>query len=358
MRDKTNDNIIKIGIAVFIVIILVMFGFKACSKEEVPEETSAPVMDNLETKPSGEGAVIESAPSVSEDSEPEKTKEEIEIDDIIDQLISDVNQEPATPQPEKEDTENQVVNEQSQNEKDIEKSIRESLGISDESAEELDSVIISPDDTYDSDNNPYTREIQGYEIEVETEIGEDGTPVETPEYKIQRVYKHETYRGAIIEKNESQEMHVGKIYHYFNDDGSKYGEAGDIVMVGKIGVDIAPGAARDGYYLNSYKNSVEIDTAVGLVKITKLNTDSLRVAKMTDAQIRKLAGDNSLTYRYLNATEGIPASYSTVLFDPTYTNGVQYYSCGYGIYEFKYYGRYSGVGLNLTGIVLPDSTTN
>ena len=358
MRDKTNENVIKIGIIAFIVIILGIFGIRACDKEEVPVETSGPVMQTsesheTETSPSS-GEIIEVEPS---ETEPE---EDSEIDDIIEQLISDANQEEVETPTGEAVTEDNPLKEPDED-REFDKTIRESLGIPEEDMQDLEEAVgVIQESVYDSDNDERTREIEGFDYVSETEpiVEEDGTVLRTPEYKMQEAYEHTEYIGAKIEKNNSSTMRIGKIYHYFNDDGSKYGEVGDIVMCGQLGVDVDPGAARDGYYLNTYGNTVEIDTAIGMVKITKLKTDELDVVKMSDNQIRKLAQDNSLTYRFMNATGGSDAAYSTVLFDKSYTNGVQYYQCAYGTYEIKYYGRYGGVGLNLTAVVVPDSTTN
>ena len=362
MSDNTNKKVIIGGIIAFILLMLILIGVKSCKKEEPPSETVAPTMESTVTEETEDDSKETTGAEVIDVIPEETIPENKEIDAIIDQLIKDADQEKVETSAAEEDKPS-IDN----SDRDFEKQIAESVGVTvtetDENGETIESdlpVDFVEESEYDSDNNPITREIEAYDSISETEpiIGEDGTPERTPEYKMQEAYKHTHYEGAKVEKNDSSSMKVGKIYHYFNDDGSKYGEVGDIVMCGQLGVDVVAGAARDGYYLNSYGNTVEIDTLVGLVRITKLNTDNLEVSKMSDNQIRKLAGDDSLTYRYMNASKGSREEFSTILFDTSYTNGVQYYACPEGIYEIKYFGRQGGVGINLTGVVMPDSTTN
>lgn len=302
------------------------------------------------------------------------------IDKIIEQLREDVNREPipvdkidGLVEPERETSEQDIIDKEN---KDWENSIRESLGVETEPYEESTEDLGDGDNSdsesgsdsesapienerptheaYDADGNEKTREVKGFEEETKPVVGDDGAIVETPEYLISKAKLEGS--GPRVGKNTSEDMKVGSVYNYFFNDGTKRGKVGDFVMCGKLAINVAPAMSEVGYDIESSNNTVSIKSNVGDVHITLLKTTDLDVEKMTLSQMNRLSGMNLNTV-YMNATKGSYGSYSQCLTDTGLTNGVQYYSCPFGIYEIKY-NAIKGMVHYLINVVYPESSLN
>jgi hypothetical protein len=364
-------------------IVGVSLNISACAKKNVTEEeTTKSVVDVLQGEMSeidetteGESSVLET--SVEEVKEKEtllggievSDDEEEQIDLIIKQLEEDVEQERVDTEhidglveKETETREQDVI---AQENADWENSVRESLGVETSSAsnESDDEKGTTSNNTeskaeteYDSDNNPNTREIEGFEEETEPIVGDDGAIVETTERKIQKAKLDGS--GPVIGENTSEEMKIGAVYNYFSDDGSKLGHVGDFVMCGKLAINVAPGISEVGYDISSSGDTVTISLDYGDILIKKLNTDDLNVAKMNVSQMSRLSGLSDLSSVYLNATQGSYGAYSQLMIDSIAKNGVQYYSCTFGVYEIKYLAHRSELVYYLINAAKPESSLN
>lgn len=346
---------------------LIIFSFgiclaiSGCSKKEETVETSAIVESMEET--TVDSVLEEDVEQIKEtvvgvgEIDPDDT---LKIDDIIDELSKNVERESVS----LGDIDDDSVNESRRALRDadtaFEESLRESLGIEyTDETNAVDTELETEEYVYDADDNPNTREVKAFEEETEPIIGEDGAYVDTVDYKIQKAIEKTDHQSAEILDNNSEIMKVGSIYHYFVDDGSDIGMAGDYVMCGKLGIDVPTMFSAPGYQIRSYDNTVEIITEMGNVQITKLNTDTLEVEKMSANQIDKLSGITT-NFTFMNATRGTFGAYSMLRVDDELygTKAVQYYQCGFGTYQFIYTTGYKGMVYNLASTIKPEASLN
>lgn len=283
------------------------------------------------------------------------------IDDIIVNLRDDIEKEPLdTNVFSGGEVETSVDEEQEMKDKlatEWKDTVRESLGISNTDETNTESESINNKETvYDTDGDLRTREIELLETVSEKEINDDGEVVETINDKIEKAKEKSDYKGIQITNNSGDSMKLGKVYNYFVSDGSQYGSVGDYLMCGQLGIAITPALASTDVTASSSDNKVIIQTSIGVVEITKLK-DNFNVEKMSVSQIQKLSGlavDNV----FANATKGSYSAYSMFIGDKTWTNAVQYYSCPFGTYEFKYMANMKQLVYYLFQHVYPTSTLN
>lgn len=283
------------------------------------------------------------------------------IDDIIVNLRDDVEKEPIdTNLFSGGEVETHVNKEQEMKDElatEWKDTVRESLGVSDETSEDDESVS-EKHPVYDSDGDIRTREIEllDKELELEEEINDDGEIVETVNDKIEKAKEKSNYKGIQIVNNSGESMKLGKIYNYFVSDGTQYGSVGDYLMCGQLGIAITPALALTDVTASSSNNKVTIQTGIGVVEITKLKED-FDVEKMSISQIQKLSG-LSVINTFANATKGSYSAYSMFIGDKSWTNAVQYYSCPFGTYEFKYMSNRPQLAYYLFEHVYPTSSLN
>lgn len=283
------------------------------------------------------------------------------LDDIIVNLRSDVEKEPIDTEIfSGGEVETSVNAEQEMKDKlatEWKDTVRESLGVSEETTDESDNENVSNKNTeYDSDGDLRTREIELLETEAEKEINDAGEVVETLNDKIEKAKEKSNYKGIQIVNNSGDSMKLGKIYNYFVSDGTQYGSVGDYLMCGQLGIAITPALASTDVTASSSNNKVIIQTEIGVVEITKLKED-FDVEKMSVSQIQKLSGLSVINV-FANATKGSYSAYSMFIGDKSWTNAVQYYSCPFGTYEFKYMANRSQLAYYLFEHVYPTSTLN
>lgn len=284
------------------------------------------------------------------------------LDDIIVNLRDDVEKEPLdTDIFSGGEVETSVNAEQEMKDKlatEWKDTVRESLGVSNEETDESneDNKVSDKNPIYDSDGDLRTREIELLEVEIEEEINDDGEVVETINDKIEKAKEKSNYKGIQIVNNSGDSMKLGKTYNYFVSDGTQYGSVGDYLMCGQLGIAITPALASTDVTASSSNNKVIIQTEIGVVEITKLKED-FDVEKMSVSQIQKLSGLSVINV-FANATKGSYSAYSMFIGDKSWTNAVQYYSCPFGTYEFKYMANRAQLAYYLFEHVYPTSSLN
>lgn len=283
------------------------------------------------------------------------------IDDIIVNLRDDVEKEPIdTDIFSGGEVETSVNEEQEMKDKlatEWKDTVRESLGVSDiEETQEDNENKSDKKPIYDSDGDSRTREIELLETEPEKEINDAGEVVETVNDKIEKAKEKSNYKGIQIGNNSGDSMKLGKIYNYYVSDGTQYGSVGDYLMCGQLGIAITPALASTNVTASSSNNKVTIETSIGVVEITKLKED-FDVEKMSVSQIQKLSG-LAVENVFANATKGSYSAYSMFIGDKSWRNAVQYYSCPFGTYEFKYKANMAQMAYYLFEHVYPTSNLN
>lgn len=285
------------------------------------------------------------------------------IDDIIVELKDDVEKEPIDPGIfSAGDVDATVDKEQEYKDElanDWKSEVRESLGVPSNELESDDDINKDKKgQSYDSDGDPRTREIESFDKQEEEEVvlNSDGAEIETVKDKIEKAKEKTSYKGIQVVENNGDSMKLGKVYNYFVNNGTEFGSVGEYIMCGQLGITLSPALVSTDATISSNNNKVIVHTGIGDVEITRLKED-FNVEKMSASQIQSLSGI-AVENTFANATRGSYGAYSMLMVDKYAKNAVQYYSCTFGTYEFKYLTDISQMVYNLFMHVYPSSELN
>lgn len=166
--------------------------------------------------------------------------------------------------------------------------------------------------------------------------------------------------GPVVLENSSETMKVGYTIKDYYESSSGKGAVGDTLLLGKIGVKVAPRLSEKGYTVKTSKDTATLNFAdIGLVVITKV--EDFDVTGLSLKQVGVLGGFGSISeLDSQKPTGGALTAYSYMAVSSDNQVAIQYYKCPFGTYQFYYTSIGAPIGLaTMLGLnVTPDESIN